>query len=1092
MTMPPVYPAHSATEGEVGEEALPLAPAQRRLWFIQGLDAGSAAYTIPFAFDLYGPVDSAALEAALREVVARHESLRTVFDRVDGEPMQIFRPEPDLAFDTEDLSHLAVEDRRAAVEAAIAHEASRSFDLARGPLLVSRLLRLAPAELVWLVTVHHIVFDGWSLGVLVDEVRQLYPAFAAGRPSPLPEPELQYADYAAWLEEQSTESSLERSAAFWRDELAGYPTLLRLPADRPRPAHQSFRGDAVSLEMLPALFDSLHELVRSHGATEFMGYLALWHALLGRLAGTDRVLVGGAASGRERAETEGLIGMLVNTLVLRGDLTDDPTVAELLGRTRAACLGAFEHQDLSFERLVEEVKPERHASFSPLVQVGFTVDSFSDLPRELAPGIGLASRKLTIRSAKWDATLIVRRTAGRTRCTIEYNTDLFDRTSAERWLRSYLRLAEAAVKDPALRLSELPLLDPCEEALVTREWAGRTTPYPRQAGLDTLFARQVAERPDAVALVTGADGGEQVTFAALDRLAGLVAARLVAAGVGPGTPVAVALERSVGLVATLLGVVRAGGAYVPLDPDYPQERLRFMLEDTGTRVLVTTSALEGKIPAGEETVTLCLDQSDAGRICGLPAGTGCMGAEDAAYVIYTSGSTGRPKGSVIPQRGVVRLVVGADHTYLEPDRAMLQMASVSFDAATMEIWGPLLTGARLVQFPREAPSPKRLEEVLARQRVTTLFLTTALFNQVVEDRPGALSGLLQLATGGEQASPEHFRRALEHCPDLVLSNVYGPTENTTYSTFHPVPRDRDWTAALPIGRPIGNSSAFVADARMRPVPVGVVGELLVGGDGLASGYVGRPALTAERFVPHPFGAGAGERLYRTGDLVRWLPDGTLGFVGRNDGQVKVRGFRIEPGEIELALRAHPRIAGALVTVSEARSGKELVAYVVPEPAAEGETAEGGAPAELATADLRAWLSTRIPTFMVPGAFVLLERFPLNANGKVDRRALPEPDGLLDGEREDFLAPRTPLEALVAEIWEEVLGIEGIGVQDDFFDLGGHSLLATRVLSRLGEEFGLELPLQVIFETPTVEGLTRSMGERALQEMEAELESEVGV
>jgi len=1087
MTTPQVYPEAPPHSDELMEEALPLAPAQRRLWFVQGLDRDSAAYTVPFAFDLAGPVRPEVLEGALREVVARHESLRTVFEEVDGEPLQIFRPEPDLRFEIEDLSHLAPADREAAVDGAIAHEAHRSFDLTRGPLLVSRLLRLGEDEHLWLLTLHHIVFDGWSLGILVKEVSQLYAAFDAGRPSPLPQLELQYADYAGWLEDRLTGEVLEEHGRFWRDELSDYPTVLRLPTDRPRPGRQTFHGDAVSATVPEALVAGLRTLARDRGTTEFMTYLALWQALLGRLAGVDRLLVGAAAAGRERVETEGLIGMLVNTLVLRGDLADDPTVNELLARTRAACLGAFAHQDLPFDRLVEEVKPERHASFGPLIQAGFSADSFSDLPRELAPGIALAPRELTIRSAKWDVTLLVRTTAGATRCLLEYNTDLFDRATAERWLGAYLRLVEGAIWAPSQRVSELPLMDRAEELVVTREWSGRPTPYPREAGLDELFARQVAERPDGIALAcAGAEtGAEQVSFAELDRRAGRIAAGLTAAGVGRGTPVAVALERSPDLVAVLLGTARAGGAYVPLDPSYPEERISYMLEDSGVPVVVTRSGFAERVealPAAEGLTTLCVEDLLSAEDAGRPAGSGPADADDSAYVIYTSGSTGRPKGSTIPQRGVVRLVLETDHTRLGPERTALQLASPSFDAATLEIWGPLLTGGRAVLFPDEAPSPRRLARVLAEQRVTTLFLTTALFNQVIEDEPAAFAGLLQLTTGGEQASPEHFRRALELHPGLALSNVYGPTENTTFSTHHPMARPEEVDAPVPIGRPIANTRSYVVDARGRAVPVGVVGELVLSGDGLASGYVGRPALTAERFVPDPFGGERGGRLYRTGDLVRWLPGGVLGFVGRNDGQVKIRGFRIEPGEVELALTAHPRIAEALVTVSDARGAKELVAYLVP--------VRDGEDTELpATAELRSWLSARMPEFMVPQAFLFLDQFPLNANGKVDRRALPDPETTLDDARRHRVAPRTPLEELVAEIWCEVLGRQGIGVQDDFFDLGGHSLLATRVLSRLGEEFGLELPLQVIFETPTVEGLTQSLGERVMAEMESQVEVE---
>ncbi len=1058
---------------EAFEEALPLSHAQRRLWVVQGLDPASSAYTIPFAFDLRGPVDAELLERALLEVVARHESLRTVFDEIEGEPMQIFRPGSELAFEVEDLTGLAPAARDAAVDAALGEEARRTFDLRRGPLLVSRLLRLGAEEQLWLITVHHIVFDGSSLPVLIEEVGTVYGALAAGEEPDLPEMPLQYADYAAWLDEEVAAACEDEDLERWRGELEGYPTILRLPTDRPRPRLQTFSGDLLREPLSPELARGIRELGRSAGATEFMTFVALWQAFLGRLTGEERLLLGVPISGRDRPESEGLIGMLVNTLLLRADLEGDPTVRELLGRARQICLDAFERQDLPFDRLVEELKPERHPSFSPMAQVAFTLDSFSDLPPELAPGIGLRCREFQLKSAKVDVTLMVRTSGDGTNFLLEYNTDLFERSTMRRWLDDFLRFLRGAVESPEVRISELPLLGPAERTLVIREWADARRPYPRDAGLDELFSAQADARPDAVALAGGAGGATNVTFAGLDRWASRVAGRLAAHGVGRGSRVGLMLERSPDLVAAVLGIVRTGAAYVPLDADYPEERLATMLEDSGVDVLVTRGGFEERVPSGAAVTTVALGEEPGDRP--VPSGAVPAAGDELAYVIYTSGSTGRPKGVEVPHRGVVRLVRETDHTELGPERSILQMASVSFDAATLELWGPLLTGGRLEVHAPGTSSPAELARELLRRRVTTIFVTTALFNRLVEETPEVFRSLVQVTTGGEQASPEHFRRALEAAPGLRLSNVYGPTENTTFSTHHPLDPAAGPAGVcepVPIGRPIANSTAYVVDVTHRPVPIGVVGELVVGGDGLARGYGGRPGLTAERFVPDPFSGRTGARIYRTGDLVRWLPAGVLEFVGRNDAQVKVRGFRIEPGEIELALEGHPRVAEALVMVSDVRDERMLVGYVVPE----ADAGDGLEPAAL-----RRHLSARLPDFMVPQAFVLLDHFPLNANGKIDRKALPAPEQRLDDRRSDFVAPRTPLEEVVAEVWEEVLGLEGVGVRDDFFELGGHSLLATRVLSRLREDFGIDLPLQVIFEGPTVEELTRVMGERLLSE-----------
>jgi amino acid adenylation domain-containing protein len=654
--------------------------------------------------------------------------------------------------------------------------------------------------------------------------------------------------------------------------------------------------------------------------------------------------------------------------------------------------------------------------------------------------------------------------------TWEFSTDLFDRSRIERLIRHYYTLTAAALANPDLRVSELPLLDPAEEARVLDEWSGRPSAYPRDLGLPELFARQAVARPDEPAVTFG---GESLSFRELDRRSAAIARRLAEAGVGRGTPVALALERSADLVPAVLGIVRAGGCYVPLDAGYPRERLAFMLEDSGARVVVADAHAAENLPAAPGVRTIRLDDP-AERARPEEPGAGApdvpVGPDDAAYVIYTSGSTGRPKAVVVPHRAVARLVLEADFARFEPGDVYLQLAPVSFDAATLEIWAPLLTGGRLVVHPPEAPTLEGLSGILAAEGVTTLWLTAGLFHQMVDDDPGAFAPVRQLLAGGDVLSPEHCRRVLAACPGLTLVNGYGPTENTTFTTCHRMAAAAEVPEPVPIGRPIADTRAYVVDPGFRPEPAGVPGELVTGGDGLAWGYWRRPALTAERFVPDPFAERRGERgarVYRTGDRVRWRPSGELEFLGRYDTQVKVRGFRVEPGEVEAALARLPGVAEALVLPVAPAGERILAAFVVPREG-EAETLSPGA--------LRAVLAESLPAHMVPQAFVLLERFPLTPNGKVDRKALAERvDAGRAAEQEvRYLAPRTPLEEAVAGIWSAFLPVERVGVRDDFFDLGGHSLIATRIVSRIRKDLGVALPLGALFELPTVEALCREL------------------
>jgi amino acid adenylation domain-containing protein len=1052
--------------------------AQQRLWVIDQLQPGSALYNVPAYFRIRGtpgtgggtPLDAGALAAALDEVVRRHEALRTVFVIAAGEPMQVLEPYWPLGaarLPQVDLSGLPRGRRRGEEARLAAGEAARPFNLARGPLLRGALVRLDETEHALLLNIHHIVSDGWSIGVLAGELTALYQGVR------LPEPALQYADFSDWQRRWLTGEVLEGQLVYWRERLAGLAPL-ELPADRPRPPVQSFRGAAVRLDLAPELTAGLERASRGQGATLFMTLLAGFQALLGRYSGQDDLGVGTPIAGRNRQEIEGLIGFFVNTLVLRADLAGRPGFAELVARVRATALGAYAHQDLPFDRLVEDLAPQRNLSRNPLFQVAFALQNVPMPDLGLGPGLAMEAEDSPVSTSKFDLSLFIQEERGGLTAVLEYCTDLFEAETARRLLGHFRALLEAALDAPAVPFDELPMLAEAErlELLVDRNRTRRE--FPRDIPVHRLFEEQARISPEAVAVIAGA---ERLTYDQLNRRANRLAHRLRSLGVGPDTPVAVVLERSVEMVAALLAVLKAGGAYVPLDPRDPADRLAFVLDDTAASVVIGRPAemvAAGLAPC-EERALFCVDV-DGAETMQLPGSWNSdmaveVDAANLAYIIFTSGSTGRPKGVAVPHGAINRLVIHTDYAQLGPGDRVGHLSNPAFDAAVFEVWGALLTGASLVVVPRDvALSPTALGDALVRERITALFLTTALFNQMAREAPRSLSGLRHLLFGGEAVDPNWVRASLASPPERLL-HVYGPTESTTFTTWHEV-REAPEGAVVPIGKPIANTSVFVLDARFEPVPSGVHGELCIGGEGLARGYWNRPDLTAERFVPDP-AAGLtsepGARLYRSGDRVRQRRDGAVEFVGRIDHQVKIRGFRIEPGEIETALAAHPEVAGALVMAREDLPGdRRLVAYVVPH--------AGAAPE---TRDLRAFLGDRLPCYMVPCRFVLLEKFPLNANGKVDRRALPPPDLSRPEQEAAYIGPRTPLEERIAESWSMVLGVDRVGIHDNFWELGGHSLLATKVLSRLYDDLGVELPLQALFEAPTLSGFAVMVGQNML-------------
>jgi amino acid adenylation domain-containing protein len=1065
--------AGGAMEKEI--VVFPTSFAQQRLWFVDQLEPGKSTYNVAQAFRLSGRLQPEALEHSLNEIVRRHEMLRTTFVEIEGEPAQTIGAPADRPLDIVSLAELPAGRREAEAKRRIEADANRPFDLARGPLFRATLLRLESEEHILLLTMHHIVSDGWSMGVLYRELSSLYEAFCRSEIPALPDLPIQYVDYAVWQRRRLQGEVLAQHLIYWKRQLDGAPPLLELPTDRPRPAAQSFHGARKFVAFPKSLTDGLKALSRREGATLFMTLLASFQTLLHRYTGQDDIVVGSPIAGRSRSELEGLIGLFINTLVLRGDLSGNPSFRELLGRARITALDAYEHQDLPFEKIIEELNPERNLSRSPLFQVMFALQN--------APKTTLALTDLRVRpvdiereTAKFDLTLLMEETAGSLTAILEYNTDLFEHDTIGRMLAYFQTLLQGIVANPEQRISELPILTQAERRRLLVEWNDTKRDYPKEKCVHELFEAQAERTPDAVAVVfpsTGSGQSEkrQLTYKELNRRANRLAHYLRELGVQPETRVGIYLERSLEMIVGLLAILKAGGAYVPLDLGYPGERVGFMLADSRARFLLTQKWLSDKLPEWRgEIVALDPDWEPFAREPDdNPAGGAT--AENLAYVIYTSGSTGTPKGVAIPHRAITRLVVNSDYVGVKPDDCVAQASNCSFDAATFEIWGALLNGARLVGIRGDVLlSPKDFAGQIERERISILFLTTALFNEMSRQVPAAFKNMRHLLFGGEAVDPGCVAAILQHGPPERLLHVYGPTETTTFASWHLVKSVGAGAATIPIGRPIANTEIYLLDRHLNPVPIGVPGELHIGGDGLARGYLNHPELTAEKFIRHPFSDDPIARLYKTGDLGRYRPDGNIEFLGRIDDQVKIRGFRVEPGEIESALAQYPAVRQAVVAAGEDSSGaKRLAAYVV--------SWQNPAPS---SAELRDFLRRKLPHYMIPSTFVFLESFPLTPNGKVDRRALPDP-GETAPDHRVYVAPSGPIEQELARIWEELLSVRPIGVDDDFFDLGGHSLLAVQMVHRIEQACGQRLPLTTLLAGPTIKYLAEALRIQRVEE-----------
>ncbi|HSF42104.1 MAG TPA: amino acid adenylation domain-containing protein, partial [Thermoanaerobaculia bacterium] len=1041
---------------------LPLSFAQERLWFLHELMPESVAYNIPAALRLSGRLDPGALRRTFEEIALRQESLRTTFRLADGRPVQWITPAGPWPLPVVDLAALGPEEREREARHRAAEEAALPFDLAAGPLVRTMLLRLSPEEHILALTAHHAVFDGWSLGILSREMGGLYPVLAQGGDGRglLPGLSVQYADFAVWQRRWLADGELDRQLAWWRQRLAGAPALLELPADRPRPKTATGRGGTRSSRLAPDLTAALHTLGRGRGATLFMTLFAGWAALLNRYTGEADLVVGTPVANRPRAVLEDLIGLFVNSLPLRTDLDGDPAFPELLDRVREGLLGAQAHQDLPFEKLVEALAPRRSTAHTPLFQVLFVLQNAPFTALEL-PGLILSPVEIEGRTAQLDLSLSLAESGPEIAATLEFNRDLFDASTADRLLGHLEILLAGAVDAPQRPLTDLPLLTAAERRQLEAEAGGAGGAPPGESRLDRLFDEQAARTPEAVALVCD---DMALTYAELRERSDRLARHL--AGIAPEAPLGVCLESSPELVVSLLAVWKAGGAYLPLDPAYPPERLAFMVEDAGVPAVLTSGQRPVLPWAGDARVVVVTGGGPAGE---LPPSRGHASPGTLAWIIYTSGSTGRPKGVAVEHGAAadhLRNVVAA--WGLGGGDRVLQLSSPSFDMSLEEIVAPLLCGATVVLRGTDPWEPSRLLDRADALGLTVLNLPTAYWQQWIREceQGGAAGRLpLRLVVVGGEAVPAEAARRWRRTPlgGVRLLNGYGPTEAVISASFHAADAaEAAPDGSVPIGRPLPGRSGWVLDRRGAPLPPGVPGELHLGGRALARGYPGRPGLTAERFVPDPFSAVPGSRLYRTGDLVRRLPAGPLSFLGRIDRQVKVRGFRIEPGEVEAALRAHPAVRDAAVVVRGEGEARILAAFVVP--------------AAVPLQELRAFLRGRLPEHLVPSRFEALDALPLTPAGKVDRAALarrhPEPEARAGAAEPG--RPPTPVEEVLAGIWAEVLGRGQVGLEEDFFELGGHSLLATQVASRLRACFGVELPLQTLFAAPTVARLAAAV------------------
>ncbi len=1061
-------------------QTLPLSFSQQRLWFLSQFEGSQSAYNIPIALKLTGHLQESALLQSLNLLVERHEVLRTHFALKQGEPIQIIADRLSLPLERLDWQALTTEQVEPQLTELLQQVAQHAFNLQQGPLFRIVLIQVAPSVHYLVAAFHHVITDAWSMNVLVQELMVHYSAFAQGQSSPLPPLTIQYADYAVWQRQWLTEATATEQLSYWKDQLRGLSPLLELPTDRPRPPIQSFNGRSFVKHLDSHLTRELKALANSTGGTLFMVLEAAFALLLSRLSRQTDIAIGTPSANRSTYDLEPLIGFFINTLVLRNDLDGNPTVRELLQRTKQMALDAYRHQDIPFEHLVEAIQPARTMSHSPVFQVMFGLQNTPSTTLEL-PQLTLTPVPLPSETAKFDLTLIMNETADHLEATWEYNCDLFDAATLDRWAGHFQTLLSQMVQQPDAPISTLALLSSPEHQQIVYDWNATAVEYTDTFLLHAGFEQQVEQTPDAIALLYE---DQTLTYAALNDRANQFAQHLRQQGVTTDVLVGVYVERSPEMIIGVLAILKAGGAYVPLDPTYPSERIADMIADAEMPILLTQSHLVEQLP-GHQAQVICLDEPAtvaANSTANLPLS---LSPDQLAYVIYTSGSTGKPKGVMISHRGAVNTNLDINQRFgIGPGDRVIGLASLSFDLSVYDIFGFLAAGGTIViPHHRDVLNPSAWIQLMHDHQVTFWdtapavmeMLMTYVSSQALR-LPDSLRVVMMSGDAISVTLPDQIRRHAQ--PQIQVYSFGGATEGSIWSIYYPIAQvEPDWTS-IPYGKPLSNQHFHILDAHLNPVPIGVAGELHIGGTGVALGYFKRPELTAQRFIPDPFFPAPQAQLYKTGDMGRYLPDGTIQFLGRIDHQVKIRGFRIELGEIEAAVTQHPGVREAAILVREDQPGsKVLCAYVVPQPR---ETVE--------VAALRQALRQKLPDYMVPAFILLLEELPLTSNGKVDRKALPQPDAGSTTEQGAIALPQTQLERQIAQIWAEHLQVNPIGLQDNFFDLGGHSLLMVKIFSDLqtalqteaNAALNIELSIVDLFQFPTIATLANHLQHRQTQ------------
>jgi amino acid adenylation domain-containing protein len=1055
----------------------PASFAQQRLWLLYQLEPGSPHYNLPAAVRLRGSLNLGALEQSLNEIVRRHESLRTTFAAVDEQPMQVIASALTLDLPVIDLRQLPDFDRETQARKLAIEEALHPFDLVHGPLMRANLLRLDREDHVLLLTMHHIISDEWSNDIFWEEMTTLYKAFCAKEPSPLPDPAIQYADFAQWQRQWLEGEVQEKQLSYWKQQLGGDLHRLQLPTDRLRPAVQTYRGSSQSLVMPQKLADTLKVLGQQEGATMFMTLLAAFKVLLFRYTGQEDILVGTPIANRTRAELERVIGFFVNTLCLRANLSGDPSFRELLGQVREVALDAYSHQDLPFEKLVQELQPERDSSYNPLFQVMFDTPNPSIFPQ--LPGLSMSIMEIERKTAHFDLTISMTEATEGLKTMAYYNTDLFNAATITRMLEHFQILLEGIAADPDQRLSELPLLTPEERHRLLVEWNDTHADYPNDRCIHQLFEVQVEKTPDAIA---ASFEDRQMTYRQLNEMANQVGLLLLGRGIGRGSYVPILMGRNIDVAISMLAVMKTGAAFVPLDIDWPTERIKQVLGDLDSEVILVNHTT----PFEEEELGrsfLMVDQQvPSNAILNLNVD---MDSGEPIYAIYTSGSTGKPKAAVVLHQGITNRFSWMNEFFgVETAAAVLQTTPHIYDSAVWQLFWPLINGGKtVIPSPGMETDADYLSTLIGKQEITITDFVPSVFNTIVPQLVSdsiirqKLRSLRSIIVGGEEITPGTTYSFMAHFPHVRVINLYGPTEASIGCICYEVTgREND---RIPIGKPISNVHVVIADRDMNPVPVGVGGELYLSGICLGLGYLNDEEKTKAAFVENRFAEIDYSKLYKTGDLARYLPDGNIEFLGRIDHQVKIRGFRIELGEIETVLAQHPAVQQCVTLVREDEPGnKRLVAYIL--------SNQAQAPT---ISEMASFLKTKLPHYMVPSAFVTLKKFPLTPNGKIDRKALPAPTGLCPELGLTYVAPRTEMERTIASIWQKVLHLEKVGIHDNFFELGGHSLLATQVASRIREILHLEVPLKRFFESPSIASLSIEVEKILIKEIEELSEDE---